>query len=806
MITASGSAPGIILGSLQRGVRLLFRQPAFSLPAIAVLGLGLGGLTAVGAVVKALYFSAAPGIALHGDLIWLSPLTTSGYANTVSFLDFQDIAERTSESAETIAFSWSLAHGGANGKRLAVAMVSDNYLRALGVAVRGLTFETSGDDDTPLRAVVSDNFARRTFGDRATVLGQRIRLEQSTFVVIGVAAPGFVGLDITSPTDIFVPSAAYDLVRPGSRGALRRRSDPQWFLAAIPKPGVPSGRVSELAALQWQRLITSYPESHRQVTQLVSFPGRSAVHPLTYAWLPGLLGKLGLVLGLIALAALTGFSSLQTSLWLQRQYEVATRMAVGGASSTILLQCVVESLPLGLLAGLVATGTGSMIVKVLLLVWVPDFTYDLHIPLVASLLIALGATTLVTAAVTGATVRRLMRVPLRTILVEGGSGTTDTHSTRSWRRLILSVQIAVAILVTSLASQVVLRSAAETRKLDASGISDRLALALDPVLDSRNGADSAADTRLARTVQNACAATCSYSSTMPLVDAAPVGFVTLMGRDDSASSAVITVGPAFFQALQLPLLHGRDFADQDLSGTGRGAIVSASLAQAWGIGSEAIGKSMRLGGDSVRLTILGVAPDLAYGDDIARAGQRAIYLPASIATMLADRPLILGADRQALQNLANDLGRLSDTRLAPRRIGEFAADAHRTRAYLVLLTALAALLSVSISLLGSYGNGTLFLATRSRELAIRAALGASRKQLLGVVTYDVARATIEGSAAALLLAAVLGLLIYPDPAQALHLGPIAVMLALLTITTASLLVLVLPAIRSRSIQPASALR
>jgi predicted permease len=811
------------LESIWADVRFAFRQlrksPGFAFAAVATLALAIGANTVVFAVLNALVLRplnvpAAKSVYIvgHAHSIW-------GYESYPNYLDLRD-RNRSFDAVAADNITQAGLGTGKNSSQAFLIEASGNYFDVLGLQPYLGRFFHAADEHGPNSApyvVLSYAGWREHFqGDRG-VVGRTVLLNKHPFVIIGVAPPGFVGTFIVFSPELFVP------VNSGleSDDLLNQRAN-RWMseLVGRLKPGVtPAQADADLDAIgSW--LGKTYPdvEDPDLLTFKLQRPGvASAFGGAIRAFLAGLM----LMAGLILLAACANLGSLFAARAADRSREVALRLALGARRTRILRQLLTEALLISLAGGAVGLW-GSVDLLRAISAWRPFPEFPMNLLLYPDAKVY--ALALLLAVVSGflfgiVPVRQVLRTdPYQVIKSASVESTSAARGGRlRLRDVLLVMQIAVcAVLVTS--SIVAVRGLVRSM---------HTRLGIDPhntlLVDTDPHMAGYKDSQIPALQRH------MIDSLKTLPGVAQVGLVSSpplkMGWDDvdiftdetsdlrpssAATDAIFfSVSPEYFQAAGTALLKGRVFTWHDDETAPHVAVINQEFARRlFGSVAEAMGRHFRTkkGG---RIQVVGVVEDGKYTANVAEAPQNAIFVPI-LQSPRTDTWLVVRASSNALQLGAVIRSKLRDLDSGlpcfvqtwnEEMNGAFFASRMATLSLGVL-----GLMGAILSITGIFGMAAYSVSKRLKELGIRVALGAGRKELLQAALGRAFKLLAIGSAAGLglgiLATHVLAFIVYQaTPRDPVVLAGVVVAMALL-----GLVATWIPAQRALSVNPLVLLR
>src|ERR1700733_5260978 len=345
-----------LIQDLRYALRALRSAPGFAAVAILSLALGIGANTAIFSLIDSVMLKTLP--VSHPEQ--LLQVTTVVYREWFTNPVWEQIRDRQDVFSSVFAYSfnrYNLSSGG-EGRYAEGNKVSGRFFETLG-AHTVLGREVTAADDKrgcPGTAVLSYDFWQRAYGGRGDILGKPISLDGHSFSIIGVAQPGFSGIDVGRAVDVMVPLCTDAIVMP-EHNALDKRGD--WWLNIIgrPKPGIAASQVTA-------RLNTLAPEIFKATLMANDNPDRSSkflantfLTPPAASGLSSLraqyrlaLMTLMVVVGFVLLIACANVANLLLARGAARQKEIAIRMALGSSRGRIIRQLLTESLLLSLCA------------------------------------------------------------------------------------------------------------------------------------------------------------------------------------------------------------------------------------------------------------------------------------------------------------------------------------------------------------------------------------------------------------------------------------------------------------------------
>src|ERR1700719_503204 len=798
------------------GLRQLRKNPGFTAVAIVTLAVAIGA--------NAVVFSVLNALILHPlNLPDAESLYEIQHGNEASlyqsYPDYLDLRDRNHTFNGLAACNGAQAglDTGENPSRVWLYEVSGNYFDVLGIhPYLGRVFHDSdehGANSAPY-IVLSYAYWHTRFQDDRSVMGHTVQLNKHPFTIVGVAPPEFHGTLVFFNPDFFVPIVNQEQV--DGENLLSTRGS-RWVFLSMGhlKAGVTAAQaIADLNSIG-SYLEKTYPKDDDQRSFTLARPGLYGDYlgkPMR-AFMTGLM----MLAALILLAACANLGSLFAARAADRSREVALRLALGASRTRVLRQLFTEALLLSLLGGAVGL-FGSRMLLSGLSVWKPFSKCPVHVPVnpdanVYALALLL---TLASGLLFGAVpVRQVLHTDPYEIVKSGSLARVGRRITV--RDLLIAVQIAIcAVLVTS--SMVAVRGL--HRSLHSNfGFEPRNVMLVDTELSM---ADYRGDTvpRMQNRIIDAVEKIAGVES-VGLVDAAPLvagGYNgSLAFTDDStdlrssnaaADAFKFSISPEYFHAASTALLSGRTFTWYDDKDSPRVAVVNQEFARKmFGSVTNAVGGYYKMP-NGTRVQVVGMVQDGKYRS-LTEDPEPAMFLPIlqspSSQTYLAvrsdrDPGQLVAAIRSAVRDLDASLplyiepwNKELDSALFPSRVAAMA---------LGVLGIMGAMLSIT----GIFGMAAYSVSNRLKELGIRMALGARRKEVLQATLGRAFKLLAFGSFVGLLLgilaSRVLSFIVY----QATPRDPLVLTGVVLAMASLGLLATWIPARRALSIDPAILLR
>jgi putative ABC transport system permease protein len=776
--------PDVLWQDLRHAARMLRRSPAFATLAILVLALGIGVNTAVFSIVNAVFFRPMP-VHAPEELVYLYQVLPA--RNQVVPTSYRDLEYFRLHNE---AFAGLTAHG--SGKAMFAAdgeadlvqgeWVAANYFDVVGVKpILGRTFRPEEDDvsSTDLAIVIShDLWTRRFEGDR-DIIGKRVRLDDKFFSIVGVTGPEFVGLsDPWTPSRYWVTSVQY-------YGQEYRRMGVG--LIGRLKPGVALHQASAIVAVQVQQMWRGRVN-----------PDGTPLHPNPYVVLPAsdvrmpftptasvvparLLSAVTIVVAIVLLIAAANIAGVLMARGVTRASELAVRQALGAGTSRLVRQLLTESVLLAAAGG--AAGMFVAWMGVRLYQACTPARFVVAVPLDFRVLAFTAAVCLSAGLLVGlAPAAQAQNVDVIAGL-GGGAGAGQTRRTRGrLRHGIVIPQIALSVVLLVVAG-VHVRTLTLIEAADLGYRVDDLVVMnfsrWDPAGQNRMFPphDAAAAKAFAERAAEQSrifsrevfanirdlpeAAGVALASTLPVNSWSmnPQSIISqesfLAGGAAGMTASSVSISPNYFQTMGMALRQGRDFDDRDALTSPRVAVISDSLARRLWPAGNGIGRSVAFYSPDHPaqrvewLEVVGIVNEVDpvlhdIGDRplvyVPVAQQWHASAPYALAWGRGDPSAIIQSLKRAITS-ADPFAQVSRVQTMRQAVAEIL---YPRRAAAAILTG-AGLVGLLMAAIGLYGVISYSVAQRLREVGIRSALGANRRDIVTLVLREGAFVTVLGA-------------------------------------------------------------
>jgi predicted permease len=803
-----------LMRDVRCALRLLRKSPGFTIAAVLTLAMAIGA--------NAVVFSVLNGLILRplnvpqAESLYLIE-RASDKETSQSYPDYLDLRDRNHSFDSLAAYSIAqVAMNTGEGPSLIWGMESSsNYFDALRIQPYLGRFFNLSDDHGPNSApyiVLSYAYWHSHFHDDRSVVGRTVQLNKHPFTILGVAPPLFRGTIVFVSPNFFVPMVNHEQVA-GANDLNDRASRWVFMVVGHLKAGVTLAEATADLNSIGSYLEKTYPKDERQAGFSLGRPNLlgDQFAPGVQAFIAGLM----LLAGLILLAACANLGSLFAARAADRSRELALRLALGASRTRILRGLFTESVLISLVGGAFGLWASVLFLR-WLSEWQPFGNFPVHTPVnpdarVFGLALLLS---LVSGFLFGAVpVRQVLRTDPYQIIKGGSSAVVGRRITA--RDVLLAVQIAIcAVLVTS--SLVALRGLVHATRSN---------FGFEPHNSMLVGADLATAGYSADRIPTMQKRMLDAIAAIPGAESVGLTDALLLNdqntsniftdrttdlRPSNVASSVYTyhVSPEYLHAEGTTLLSGRAFTWHDDKDSPRVAVVNAEFARKiFGSVQNAIGGYYKLP-DGTRIQVVGISENGKYGK-LTEEPQPAMFLPilqwpsnsAWMVVRSSHDALQLGAAiRSTLHQLDAGLPVVIETRL-----DEIAGALFPPQVATVALGVLGAM-GAMLSITGIFGIAAYSVSKRLRDLGIRVALGAQRKEVLQAALGRAFKLLAFGSAAGLLLGILASRVLASIVYQATPRDPLVLAGVVLAMALLGLLATWIPAQRALSIDPVILLR
>jgi predicted permease len=751
---------------IRYGLRQLKRNPGFTLVVVLTLALGIGANSTVFSVLNGLFLRALP-VPEPERLVTFSD-TNFSWADYVTY---RDQAKSFASLSTSYAFPFTANLNSTRPpQHIYGGLVTGNFLTTLQIRpVLGRGFLPDEDQISSPKAVVmlSYHFWRRQFGGDPEILGKAIRLNNASYTVVGVMPSDLRTVDIGVAPDLWAPMATLPQIDITEAQAHPFTSDEQgfWIFGRL-KP-----RVSRQEAQAEVNVIND------RLRQAAGKKDKRPIALATAGVLPGQLGKMFLgvssvvmaIAGLVLLIACVNIANLLLARGTSRRREIAIRLAMGAGRRRIIRQLMIGNLILAFLgaaAGLfLAWAATKAVARVELPLDLPivlNFAPDLRV-----LLVTVGIAVLTSLVFGLAPSARTTRLDVNASLKD--SDTASTAFATQWtRKVLVIVQVAVSVVVL-VAAMLFLHSLWNGFSIDLGFRPENLLIA---TLDTTAQGYSKERTALFfRQLEERVSAvpgvrSASVVAPLPLGIASSGSQVSVPGTSRTVDANRHVVGPRFFETMGIPILRGRSFRDIPASSPPV-AIINHVMAERLFPKEDPVGQHVHwwnkvyeiagVAGDAKSKTIGEALTPCLY--QLAAQNEADLALFSSIGISLVVRTA--GKPMAVAPSVQREVERLDPTlpvygvETMEEQVGKSLVVARLAASFLGAF----GILALTLAAVGLYGLMSYTVAARTREIAIRMALGASVARTLSMLARQGLRMVGMGLAAGLAAGLAVGRLV-----------------------------------------------
>ncbi|PWT80043.1 MAG: ABC transporter permease [Acidobacteria bacterium] len=801
------------------GLRMLTKNPGFTVVVVLMLALGIGANAALFSVVDGVLLNPLPYpepdqlVTIHQS----KPNFETGAIPYPNFLDMQRQNGTFSSMAISRSYAFTLVSLG-DAERVSARLISADFFSVLGLKpALGRTFVAADDRDNaePVVLIGARLWARK-FGSASDVLGKAITLDDKTYSIVGVIPTSF---NVFTDTDVYVPIALWNGPALKNRGVALGLHG----IGRL-KPGVTIEQAQTDLNKIMSDLAAAYPATNKgNGARVIALKER-----MVGSVRPTLLMLLGAV-GFVLLIACVNVSNLMLARSTGRTREFAIRAALGAGKWRLLRQSFIESILLAVVGGALGLGFAAWGTKAALKALPTALSRAEEVGLNFRVLIFTLGISLLTGILTGiAPALKTSHEHFNETLKEAGRGVTGIHARA--QGIFVAVEMALA-LVLLIGAGLMVRSLDALWKVNPGFQPDNVVtfdLNLPPTMRTST---PDANRNFLRQLGDKLNSTPGVKAFSFSAAAAPLQneddlFFWIEGEPKPASTSemhmalVYIVDPTYLSAMGIPLKKGRFFTNEDNERAPRVAVIDETLARQRFGDQEPLRKRIKIGDDEASYEIVGVVGHVkqwGLDSDDRESLQAQLYLPfralpdneltgpgAVGGVVRSDGnigPSFLSSIRHELRSQSSQTV-ISNTQTMTEVIAESLAQ----RRFLMIILGSFAAVALLLASLGIYGVVSYLVGQRTHELGIRIALGAKRTDILRLVLVHGMKMVIAGVAtglaAAFLLTRLMTKVLYgvgaTDPTT---FGIIAMLLTLV-----ALLACYVPARRATKVDPLVALR
>ena len=807
-----------LVQDLRYGLRVLVKNPGFTVLVVLTLALGIGANTTIFSWINSTLLNPIPGATNTSRLVSLTRGGTVEDPGEFSYPDYTDLRDGNRSFSALMAFAIRPVDLTGSGKpeRLWGTIVSANYFDVLGARpILGRGFLAAEEQKPGGAAVVVLSYGlwRTHFAGDRHIVGKTISINQHPFTVVGVTSPAFQGSLTGLRSDLWVPLTMQQQVVSAS-DRLHDRGSNWLMMQGRLAPRISTEKAQQEMNLLMQRIVEQFPDSHFGHNEIGLYPlwrAPDGANAYFYILLPMLLAIAGAVL----LLACANVANLLLVRSVSRRTEIAIRVSMGASRWRVMRQLLVESLLLALAGGSGAMLLTSWTVGVFAEFIPPtDFPVSLDVRLDRTVLLV----TLILSVLSGLffgllpALRSASLAPAAVLKEDTARASGGRRKVRLTTTLAV-VQLALSLLLLTSAG-LFIRGFRRAQRFDPGFKPDHVLVASFDLFPA--GYTQAQGLEFDRQLFSKLNALRGVRSAS-LADDVPLGFtrntemIKLEGYvaepRETMDVRSATVGPDYLRTMDIPLLAGREFTPQDTRDTQQVAVVNQALVDRYWPHQDAVGR--RLWAEGRWFTVIGVARNSNY-DRLNEVPMPFLYLPlfqvyyqhpTIHARVWGDPLAAASAVEKAVHELNADLP-VFDVDSLGSRIQVASANQRIAGTFVGAF----GMLALTLATVGIYGVIAYTTRQRAHEIGIRVALGAKRRDILRLVLGQGLRMTLAGLAFGLLISLILtpflrSQLFGVTTTDALTYGSVAVLLVAVALAACYI-----PARRAAKVEPMVALR
>jgi putative ABC transport system permease protein len=792
-------------------VRSLRRSSAFTITAIIVAAMGIGATTAAFTLLDHVMLRPLPFNKPDQLTMVYQTEMAKGYSRIVTspanFRDWQSMSKSFESMGGYTGISVNLSGEGVP-QRLNGAAITSDVLTVLDVRPAvGRGFNAEDDRvGAPDSVLLSDSLARALFGSAPAALNRTIRLDNQTHTIIGVMPAGFAfpSREMQLWTSLRFPDSVF--TDPEDRANL------YVSVVARLRQGVSVDQARSDMNIVAQHLERTYPKENAGVGSTV-VGLQDVISPQSRMLVVAVFGAAFCVI----LIACANLANLLFARFMVRKQEIAVRIALGAVRQRILRQLLTENLVLAIAGGVVGLLLGAIATPSLARL-VPDALPISGLPHMNLRVFAFtAALTILTCVAFGVApaLRASRQIDLNTLRARS---TVAGRSDRIRTMLVLAEVICTIVLLVG--SALLVKALWRVQSVDPGFRTDNV-LTLRTALPLPKYSEGTSRTQfysevLTRTRALPGVTSAAYISFLPMVFRGGIFPVTVPGVTDKESAAQATirfVTPDFFSTLRIPLRRGRDVSEQDKLTVPFVAVISESLAQRLWPGQDPVGRQLNVA--FFDRTVVGVVGDISTRG-LERTSEPQIYLPSQqvpdggltafapkdLVVRSSSNPATLGPMLRQIIHEVDPEQSVSDVRLLEDIV---LSETDSRRSQLRVLGAFA-IIAFLLAAVGIYGLLSFAVSTRTQEVGVRLALGATPGNILSMflrrgLTLGVGGLVIGAPLAYLAARGIGALLFNVEPDDLLiYAGVSSLVLAMTLVGSLG------PALRASRVNPALSIR
>ena len=752
--------------------RMLIKSPGFSIVAVLALGLAIGANTSIFSLFNGVMWRPLPVKDPQQLVVVATKQRGLDFPIPLSYPDFQDYRQLKAVFSDMIGYVPDPVNLQAGGRptRAWAELVTGNYFSMLGLeAARGRTFAADegwvpGKDAL---IVLSYKYWQTRFGGNPDIVGRSVQVNKHPFTIIGVAPERYHGAYYFLEPDFYIPVTTMSLLDPKSADDLNKRGATYLRVLGRLQPGLTPTQALAAAQPTDRRLAQEFPESHKDMSLLVIPELNARPEPGLGAFMSKAVWVFMSLAGLVLLIACANVANLILARANGRRKELAMRFALGASRGRMIRQLLTESVLLALcggIAGLVFARWAAMaLMSIRIPTDLPLHLFDLRVDwrvFAFSFLVAL-----ITGIVAGLMpALQAHRTDLADTLKVGGRSGGGSTGHHRFRNALVVAQVAVSLLLLACAGFFI-RSFQNSANVDMGfRVDHTLMMSVDLGLQGyseergqqfyKQISDRVKSLPGVRDASFAAYIPMGYENNIVNVypDGQPVD-----NKSSAETSFNNQVQPDYFRAAGVHVIKGREFTEADSATAPKVAIVNETFANKIWPGQDPTGKIFRTEKDGPAIQVVGLTRTGKY-TFLYETPQLFVYFPVAqryvaAATLMVysqDDPLrLVGPVRDQIQQLDGSLP-VFDVNTMEAHV-EYGKPLLPARLGAMLVGAFG-MLGLVLATVGVYGVVSYSVSQRTHEIGIRSALGAQRRNVLGMVLKQGMTMALIGTAIGIVLA------------------------------------------------------
>jgi predicted permease len=827
--------------NLKLAFRTLFKTPFVTIVAILSLALGIGANAAIYSLFNQMLLAPLPvpqperlvNFAAPGPIRGSNSCGSAGDCDEVfsypMFRELEKASTAFSGIAGHVLFGVSVAMPGQTPVSGEGVYVSGSYFPVLGIRPALGRLLTPNDDQTiggHYVTVLSYGFWQTQLGGDPSVIGKQLAVNGKQMTIVGVATDGFTGTTLGSRPYVFVPMTMRSALSTGWTGYERRNS--YWvYLFGRLKPGMTMAQGLSSVNATYKTLINdveaplqngmSAQTLEKFRAKLITMTDGRKGQSNTIKQSRSPLTLLFAITGIVLLIACANIANLLLARAANRNMEMAVRLSLGATRRQLIGQVLTESVLLAILGGtvgvVVAYWTLNGVTALLPAQVQTTMQFHLSMPAVAFTAVLSLTTGLLFGIVPAL---QSTRPDLVTELRNNSGKLSGGRGAARFRTTLVTVQIALSMALL-ISAGLFIKSLRNISRVDLGiKIDNMTTFSIAP---ARAGYDSARAMALYGRVEDALAAipgvTAVTASMIPLLagnnwgeGVSVEGFKKDPDTDDG--SRYSAVGADYFKVLGIPLLSGRDFTLADNDAAMDVAIVNEAFAKKFNLGTNAVGKRMSVGNDSLNITIVGLAKNSKYSEVKSNIPPVFVRPYRQAGRWTNNNFYVRSALRpeQVLRAIPDVIKAIEPNLPVDRLklVSQQAEDNVFMDRMISTLSAAFAMLATLLAAVGLYGVLAYSVAQRTREIGVRMALGANGSRVRAMVLRQVGVMTVIGGVVGVAGAIALGRAAKSLLFQLEGHDPAVIAISILVLATVAFSAGIIPAQRASRVDPMQAIR